>query len=143
MVDAPNVPMPPASLTAATRRWYDTPPIPASITGCSTSSTSVSRVRIRRSSPRLDRPVKSAVEPRAGAGEHAAAPPARGGEDRPRVVLEQPAGEVFAGPGGGPGEPHREPIALAVAQRAREHARHAMVRDERRARRPLVGGSGS
>ena len=34
--------------TAATRRWYDTPPIPASITGCSMSSSSVSRVRTCR-----------------------------------------------------------------------------------------------
>jgi hypothetical protein len=33
IVDAPSVPMPPASLTAATRAWYDTPPMPASITG--------------------------------------------------------------------------------------------------------------
>ena len=48
IVEAPSVPMPPASLTAATRRWYDTPPIPASMTGCSMSSSSVSRVRITR-----------------------------------------------------------------------------------------------
>ena len=46
MVDAPMHPKPPASLTAATRRWYDTPPIPASITGCSTCRTSVRRVRM-------------------------------------------------------------------------------------------------
>jgi hypothetical protein len=46
MVDAPMQPNPPASLTAATSRWYETPPMPASITGCSTSSTSVSRVRM-------------------------------------------------------------------------------------------------
>ena len=46
MVEAPMHPNPPASLTAATRRWYDTPPIPASITGCSTCRTSVSRVRM-------------------------------------------------------------------------------------------------
>ena len=46
IVEAPSVPIPPASLTAATSRWYDTPPIPASMTGCSMSSSSVSRVRI-------------------------------------------------------------------------------------------------
>ena len=48
MVDAPRQPKPPASETAATRRWYETPPMPASITGCSMSRISVSRVRIRR-----------------------------------------------------------------------------------------------
>src|SRR3954454_21159828 len=46
MVDAPSVPKPPASDTAAARRWYDTPPMPASITGCSTPSISVKRVRM-------------------------------------------------------------------------------------------------
>ena len=46
IVDAPSVPMPPASETAATSRWYDTPPMPASITGCSMSRSSVSRVRM-------------------------------------------------------------------------------------------------
>ena len=51
IVEAPSVPMPPASLTAATRRWYDTPPMPASITGCSMSSRSVSRVRIAATVP--------------------------------------------------------------------------------------------
>ena len=35
-----------ASDTAATSRWYDTPPMPASITGCSICKRSVSRVRI-------------------------------------------------------------------------------------------------
>ena len=48
MVEAPRQPKPPASDTAATRRWYETPPMPASITGCSMSRISVSRVRIRR-----------------------------------------------------------------------------------------------
>ena len=42
---APRQPNPPASDTAATSRWYDTPPIPASITGCSIWRSSVSRVR--------------------------------------------------------------------------------------------------
>ena len=46
MVDAPRQPNPPASDTALTSRWYDTPPMPASITGCSTSRISVSRVRM-------------------------------------------------------------------------------------------------
>ena len=32
--------------TAATSSWYDTPPMPASITGCSISRMSVSRVRM-------------------------------------------------------------------------------------------------
>src|SRR3954470_11264906 len=45
MVEAPRHPNPPASDTAATRREYETPPMPASITGCSTSRTSVRRVR--------------------------------------------------------------------------------------------------
>ena len=44
MVDAPSVPMPPAAETAATSWWYETPPIPASMTGCSISRSSVSRV---------------------------------------------------------------------------------------------------
>ena len=48
IVEAPSVPMPPASLTAATSWWYDTPPMPASMTGCSMSSSSVSRVRMPR-----------------------------------------------------------------------------------------------
>ena len=48
MVDAPRHPKPPASDTAATRRWYETPPMPASITGCSMSSIWVSRVRMGR-----------------------------------------------------------------------------------------------
>ncbi len=43
---APSVPIPPASLTAATSRWYDTPPIPANITGCSIRSRSVNLVRM-------------------------------------------------------------------------------------------------
>ena len=42
---APMQPKPPASDTAATRRWYHTPPMPASITGCSTCRASVRRVR--------------------------------------------------------------------------------------------------
>ena len=46
MVAAPNVPKPPASDTAATRRAKETPPIPASMTGCSMPSISVSRVRM-------------------------------------------------------------------------------------------------
>jgi len=45
IVDAPMQPKPPASETAATRRWYETPPIPASMTGWSTSRMSVRRVR--------------------------------------------------------------------------------------------------
>ncbi len=44
IVDAPRHPKPPASLTAVTSRWYDTPPMPASITGCSIWSASVRRV---------------------------------------------------------------------------------------------------
>ncbi len=48
IVDAPRHPKPPASDTAATTWWYDTPPMPASITGCSTSRTSVNRVRMTR-----------------------------------------------------------------------------------------------
>ena len=32
--------------TAATRRWYETPPMPANITGCSMPSVSVRRVRM-------------------------------------------------------------------------------------------------
>ncbi len=44
MVDAPKQPKPPASDTAATSGAYDTPPMPASITGCSIPNTSVSRV---------------------------------------------------------------------------------------------------
>ena len=46
MVEAPRQPKPPASETAAARRWYETPPMPASITGCSISSRSVRRVRM-------------------------------------------------------------------------------------------------
>ena len=46
--DAPRHPKPPASDTAATSRWYDTPPMPASITGCSMPSMSVSRVLTSR-----------------------------------------------------------------------------------------------
>ena len=46
IVDAPSVPIPPASLTAATRRWYETPPMPANSTGCSMPSVSVRRVRM-------------------------------------------------------------------------------------------------
>ena len=37
MVEAPRQPNPPASETAATSRGYDTPPMPASMTGCSMS----------------------------------------------------------------------------------------------------------
>src|SRR3954452_24270724 len=48
IVAAPRVPNPPASDTAATTRWYETPPIPASMTGCSMPSISVSRVRMRQ-----------------------------------------------------------------------------------------------
>ena len=48
MVEAPMHPNPPASLTAATSDEYETPPMPASITGCSTSRRSVSRVRMAR-----------------------------------------------------------------------------------------------
>ena len=44
MVAAPKVPMPPASETAATRSPYDTPPMPASMTGSSMLSISVRRV---------------------------------------------------------------------------------------------------
>src|SRR3974390_556866 len=47
IVAAPRVPKPPASETAATTVWYETPPMPASITGCSMPSISVSRVCIR------------------------------------------------------------------------------------------------
>ncbi len=46
IVAAPSVPKPPASETAATRRAKETPPIPASMTGCSMPSMSVSRVRM-------------------------------------------------------------------------------------------------
>ncbi len=46
MAEAPRHPNPPASDTAATSVWYETPPMPASITGCSICSASVSRVRI-------------------------------------------------------------------------------------------------
>ena len=42
------MPNPPASETAAASVWYETPPIPASITGCSISRTSVRRVRMGR-----------------------------------------------------------------------------------------------
>ena len=45
IVDAPRHPNPPASETAATSSWYETPPMPASITGCSIPSDSVSLVR--------------------------------------------------------------------------------------------------
>ena len=45
MVEAPRHPNPPASDTAAANRLYDTPPMPASITGCSIWRASVSRVR--------------------------------------------------------------------------------------------------
>ena len=44
IVDAPKHPNPPASDTAATSAEYETPPMPASITGCSMPRTSVSRV---------------------------------------------------------------------------------------------------
>ena len=44
MVEAPRQPKPPASDTAVTSGAYDTPPMPASITGCSIPRTSVSRV---------------------------------------------------------------------------------------------------
>ena len=45
IVDAPRQPKPPASETAATRAWYETPPMPASMTGCSIPRISVSLVR--------------------------------------------------------------------------------------------------
>jgi hypothetical protein len=53
IAEAPRQPNPPASDTAATRRWYDTPPMPASITGRSICRVSVRRVRSM--GPRLTR----------------------------------------------------------------------------------------
>ena len=52
------MPKPPASDTAATSRWYETPPIPASITGCSIPSISVSRVLHRPQGNRQARGVR-------------------------------------------------------------------------------------
>ena len=60
MVAAPRQPKPPASQTATTRSALATPAIPASMTGCSMPSTSVSRVRmmppglVERQGPRRD-----------------------------------------------------------------------------------------
>ena len=44
MVEAPRQPNPPAAETAAASSEYETPPMPASMTGCSIPSRSVSRV---------------------------------------------------------------------------------------------------
>ncbi len=46
MVPAPRQPKPPASETAATSSEYETPPMPANMTGYSTPSSSVRRVRM-------------------------------------------------------------------------------------------------
>ena len=46
MVPAPRQPKPPASDTAVTNSEYETPPMPASMMGCSTPSSSVRRVRM-------------------------------------------------------------------------------------------------
>src|SRR3954451_3764380 len=105
--------------------------MPASITGCSISRMSVSRVRMRLivghppdptrtgSDPpaeptRRSLPVRggawlgpdggSVGEIGAAADEHVAGPAARGQHGGPGVVLEQPAGEVAAGPGREPAE---------------------------------------
>ena len=122
--------MPPASLTAATRRWYDTPPMPASITGCSMSSSSVRRVRITAdgSPPPASRAwrcddARATQEPTV---------PAPGGQrDRPGLVLEHPAGEVAPAPLAGVGEDGDRPVGAAAATEhpAEEH-RHAMVGDQ-------------
>ena len=119
--------MPPASDTAATSWWYDTPPMPASITGCSMSRSSVRRVRmgstvatgLSRRASRAGRAADAAVGPRAGAGEEAAVPPARREHDGAGLVLEQPTSEVAPRPVVQSGEPHRARARRAVAEQTR------------------------
>ena len=52
MVEAPRHPKPPASDTAVTRGAYETPPMPANMTGCWMPSISVNLVFIVLSSGR-------------------------------------------------------------------------------------------
>src|SRR5690606_15696251 len=66
----------------------------------------------------------------AGTAEHPAVPAPGRQQDRPRVVLEEPATEVPAGPAAEPGDPHGGPGALAVAQRPDEEHRHLVVGHE-------------
>src|SRR5829696_6565584 len=111
MVEAPRQPKPPASDTAATRAEYETPPMPASITGCSTPSSSVRRVRMAGRLPAgniTEAGTRPAGE-RARTGEGVLAPPPGRAQVGAGEVLEHPAGEAAPGPRGGPGRPQPGP----------------------------------
>ena len=62
-------------------------------------------------------------------------------DERPGVVLEEPAGEVAAGPGGGAGDADRDPGALAV-RRARMRSSDMLVVGHERGEHGAVVGRG-
>ena len=92
MVDAPRQPKPPASETAAANSEYETPPMPANMTGCSIPSSSVRRVRmvlwpslisfLHGLTPRIRRGDRSA-----GGGRPPARGPAESGGRLPMVAF--------------------------------------------------------
>src|SRR5436853_344679 len=75
--------------------------------------------------------------------EHSVTPPPRREQDRSRIVLEEPPGEVASSPRRGAGDAHGPSRALAVLQGAAEQRRHAVVGEELAAGGQLVLGGRS